>query len=127
VSSGAVNILFVDDSEMDAELAARMLKRKGFALSWSRVEDEAGMRRALAQATPDVILSDFSMPLFSGPDALRVARELMPGVPFVFLSGSIGEERARQARSEGASDCVEKGDTEALAAALRQVLGAQTK
>lgn len=122
-----ISLLFVDDSDMDVELAVRMLKREGFALTWARVEDEAGLRSALAQATPDVILSDFSMPLFSGTDALRVARELQPAVPFIFLSGSIGEDRAHQARGQGVSDCIEKGDIEALAMALRRVLEAHSE
>ena len=116
-----LRLLFVDDSDIDVELTLRALKQRGYELAWERVEREDDMRRALAAGAPDAIISDFSMPLFDGVQALRVAREVLPSIPFVFLSGTIGGERATQAMSMGATGYVEKGDTEKLDRVLRRI------
>jgi CheY-like chemotaxis protein len=73
--------------------------RAGRADPHRRVTSEAALRAALADEVPDIILSDFSMPGFSGQDALRIARELVPDTPFLFVSGTIGEELAIEACS----------------------------
>jgi diguanylate cyclase (GGDEF)-like protein len=80
------------------------------------------MRDALAAARPDAILSDFSMPNFGGLDALRLARELMPETPFIFVSGTIGEERAIEAIRMGATDYILKGSMGRLGTAVRRAL-----
>src|SRR6185295_17685086 len=92
-----VHLLFVEDSPQDVELALRALRKDGVEAHWRQVDSEPAMREALAAVQPDVILSDFSMPKFDGLAALRLARELTPEIPFIFVSGTIGEERAIEA------------------------------
>jgi CheY-like chemotaxis protein len=116
-----LKVLFVDDCDADVELALRLLKQRGFEIAWDRVEMEGDMRRLLTESPPQLILSDFSMPCFEGALALRVARELAPQVPFVFLSGSIGEKRAAEAMQLGAAGYVEKGNIDQLDGILRRV------
>jgi DNA-binding NtrC family response regulator len=93
----AVDVLFIEDAEDDVVLALHAMKRDGMDVGWRRVQSEAEMRGALAERIPDVILSDFSMPGFDGVRALKLASEVVPHVPFIFLSGTIGEERAIEA------------------------------
>ncbi len=65
----------------------------GLDARFERVESEAELRQALAAFQPDIVLSDLSMPGFSGDDALRIVRETAPEVPFIFVSGTMGERR----------------------------------
>ncbi|HEX6267180.1 MAG TPA: response regulator, partial [Burkholderiales bacterium] len=102
MNRSSVDVLFIEDSQDDVELAVRALSRDGLAATFNRVESADGLRRALANVVPDVILSDFSMPNFDGIQALRLARELAPAVPFIFVSGTIGEEVAIEAIRCGA-------------------------
>ncbi len=67
-----VRLLFVEDSELDAELSVRALEQGGFDVSWARVQDEADLKQALRSSKPQAVLSDFSMPGFDGIQALRV-------------------------------------------------------
>src|SRR6266849_4975798 len=78
-----IQVLFIEDSEIDVELALRALDQGGFDVSWERVDAEEDLKRALGSSKPQAILSDFSMPRFDGVDALRLAKELAPGVPFI--------------------------------------------
>src|ERR1700745_298715 len=80
------------------------------------------MREALRAELPDLILSDFSLPQSDGMSALAVARAEAPGVPFIFLSGTIGEERAIEALKCGAIDYVLKGNPKRLAPAIKRAL-----
>ena len=118
----AVNALFIEDMEEDVELAVLALEKDGVRTAWSRVASEAELKQALAEARPEVILSDFSMPGFDGLQALRIARVLAPGVPFIFLSGTIGEERAIEAIRSGATDYVLKSNPRRLGTAVRRAL-----
>src|SRR5438094_863825 len=106
-----VNLLFVEDSAEDVQLALRALRRDGLETLWRQVGSESAMKVALSEARPDAILSDFSMPGFDGMEALLLAREIVPQVPFIFLSGTIGEERAIAAIRMRAT--VREGDTPA--------------
>jgi diguanylate cyclase (GGDEF)-like protein len=117
-----LRLLMVEDSEADAELAMRCLKAAGFRLSVERVVEEAQMRRALLSGLPDLILSDFSLPGFGGMSALAIARVEAPGVPFIFLSGTIGEERAIEALKSGATDYVLKSNLKRLVPAVKRAL-----
>ena len=117
-----IELLFIEDSELDVELSLRAIEKEGFAPAWRRVDAESDMRRALAERLPQAILSDFSMPRFDGITALRVARELTPGVPFIFISGTIGEERAIEAIRLGATDYVLKNNLRRLGTAVRRAL-----
>jgi diguanylate cyclase (GGDEF)-like protein len=118
----AIRILFVEDVEADAELSLFRLKQAGLTCIGQRVETEAALREALRTQPPDLILSDFSLPQFDGLSALAVARELAPEVPFIFVSGAMGEERAVSALLCGAVDYILKSSPTRLAAAVRRAL-----
>src|SRR3989442_1876901 len=117
-----VQLLFVEDSEMDAELSVRALEQGGFDVSWKRGQAEGDLKRALQSSRHQAVLSDFSMPGFDGIRALRVVREMSPGVPFIFVSGTIGEERAIEAIRFGATDYVLKNNLQRLGTAVRRAL-----
>jgi DNA-binding NtrC family response regulator len=104
----AIKVLVVEDSEDDTKLAMRMLRRGGFEPHYRRVQDVDALRSALAQERWDAVLSDFRLPGFSGVDALGVFRESGLDIPFIFVSGTIGEETAVEAMKAGASDYVMK-------------------
>src|SRR3989441_6387361 len=114
-----VNLLFVEDSAEDVQLALRALRRDGLETLWRQVDSESAMKVALSEARPDAILSDFSMPGFDGMEALLLAREIVPQVPFIFLSGTIGEERAIAAIRMGATDYVLESRMRRLGAAVK--------
>ncbi|MEJ0100959.1 MAG: response regulator [Pseudomonadota bacterium] len=90
----AIRVLFVEDLDVDMERELYQLQRDGLSCTWRRVETEQSLRSALEEFEPTIVLSDFSLPQFDGMSALRVVRELKPEIPFVFVSGTIGEERA---------------------------------
>src|SRR6185436_5806620 len=117
-----VSLVLVEDVPSEAEIAVRQLETGGFACTWKRVESEAVLRRTLAEFRPDVILSDFTLPGFDGLTALEVAQELTPETPFIFLSGTLGEERAIDALQRGAVDYVLKTNLARLAPAVRRAL-----
>lgn len=117
-----MKVLFVEDSENDVELALRALKRDGLDVLWRRVESEAAMKQALATFVPHAIVSDFSMPQFDGLSALRLARDIVPDLPFIFLSGTIGEERAIEAIRSGATDYVLKDNIRRLGTSVKRAL-----
>ena len=113
-----VNLVLVEDMPMEAEIAIRQLEASGFTCNWKRVETEEDLKRALADARPDLVLSDFTLPGFDGISALEVVREMTPDIPFIFLSGTIGEERAIDALQRGAHDYVLKTNLARLAPAV---------
>jgi diguanylate cyclase (GGDEF)-like protein len=117
-----LRVLLVEDSEPDAELTIRRLKAAGFSCSYRCVVNENDMRRELKAWRPDLILSDFSVPGFNGMTALDVARVEAAGVPFIFLSGTIGEERAIEALKCGAIDYVLKTNPMRLVPAVERAL-----
>lgn len=117
-----LRVLFIEDTASDTELAARQLEKGGVACIWRRVETEAALRQELQDFQPDVILSDFALPAFGGLEALAIARECAPDVPFVFVSGTIGEERAIEALKRGAVDYVLKTGMARLVPAVERAL-----
>ncbi len=117
-----LRILLIEDVPTDAELEVRELKRAGLRVAHRVVDTEAAYREALRDFRPDAILSDFSMPHFDGMQALAVARELVPDVPFIFVSGTIGEEYAIRALKDGATDYVLKNNLVRLPAAVERAL-----
>jgi diguanylate cyclase (GGDEF)-like protein len=117
-----LRVLLIEDSESDAELTVRRLKSAGFSCSCRCVVNENDMRRELNVWRPDLILSDFSVPGFSGMSALAIARVEASDVPFIFLSGTIGEERAIEALKCGAIDYVLKSNPMRLVPAVERAL-----
>lgn len=118
----ALDVLLIEDSTLDVELAVRELERDSFTVSWKRVEMESDLRDILESSAPDVVISDYTMPKFDGIKALKIVREMTPQVPFIFLSGTIGEERAIESIREGATDYVLKSNMRRLPIAVRRAL-----
>lgn len=118
----AFRMLLVEDVAHEAELVVHQLERAGLRFDWHRVETEEALRKGLSEFVPDIILSDFNLPQFDGLSALRVAREVVPALPFIFVSGTIGEERAIDALHAGAADYVLKENLLRLAPAVKRAL-----
>jgi diguanylate cyclase (GGDEF)-like protein/PAS domain S-box-containing protein len=118
----AIKILLVEDQEVDAELIARALKRAGAVLETRRVDTQAGLRTQLQDFRPDIVLSDFTLPGFGGLEALEVVREHDAQLPFVFVSGTLGEDRAIDALKRGATDYVLKSSLGRLPSAVMRAL-----
>lgn len=117
-----VRILLVEDVERDAELVLHELKRTGLAVQSRRVETESDFRRELGDFKPDVVVSDFSLPRFSGKAALTIARQTGGEIPFIFVSGTIGEDVAVEAMKAGANDYVMKSSLARLGPAIQREL-----
>jgi diguanylate cyclase (GGDEF)-like protein/PAS domain S-box-containing protein len=122
MSGPVVRVLFVEDMPAEAELELRELKRAGLRVAHRLVDTEQAFREALHGFAPDVILSDFSMPHFDGMAALSIARERLPDIPFIFVSGTIGEEYAIRALKNGATDYVLKTNLLRLPPAVERAL-----
>lgn len=116
-----LNILIVEDDPLDAELIVERLRADGIDVEWRRVDSEKEFAECLEQ-NPQVVLSDFSLPAFDGMKALRMTRERDPDVPFIIVSGTIGEDRAVAAMQNGASDYIIKDRMGRLVPALKQAL-----
>jgi PAS domain S-box-containing protein len=112
----------VEDSEDDVQLALRQLHKEGFKTEHMQVMDEAGLRRALANRDWEVVLSDHALPRFSSLEALTVVRKARPEMPFIVVSGTIGEDLAIQILKAGADDYVLKDRIARLGAAVRRAI-----
>jgi signal transduction histidine kinase len=119
-----LRVLHLEDSELDHELACAHLRRGGHRVQALRVHDEASLRAALADGPWDVVLSDFNLPGFDGLRALHVAHECTPELPFILISGEIGEDMAVQAMRDGAADYLLKGNLARLAPAVEHAVAA---
>jgi len=124
MSRGAtpIRVLCVEDVAADAELELRELKRAGLRVVHKIADTEESFVAELREFVPEIILSDFSMPSFDGMAALALARELAPETPFIFVSGTIGEEYAIRALKNGATDYVLKTNLVRLPAAVERAL-----
>ncbi len=117
-----LRILVAEDSEADAELVQRELKRGGLDFQSRRVQTESDFRRELDEFQPHLVISDFSMPQFNGREALAIARESKADIPFIFISGTIGENVAVDMMKAGADDYVMKNNLARLLPALKREL-----
>ena len=118
--STELRLLIVEDSEDDALLLLRELQKSSYEAIWKRVDTPKALKSALSAQQWDVVISDFSMPSFSGLDALRMVRESDPDIPFILVSGKIGEETAVEAMRSGAHDYIIKGNLARLAPAIER-------
>jgi DNA-binding NtrC family response regulator len=116
-----INILVVDDSVNDVVLLVEVLKSSGFELKWKRVETEADYRAGL-EDSPDLIISDYTMPQFNGLRAMDLLRERGLDIPFILVSGSVGEERAVEAMKHGVTDYLLKDRIGRLGNAVKRTL-----
>lgn len=112
----------IEDEARDAELAEHTLRQGGFDFSFRRVDTEDGFLREIEDFKPNVILSDHGLPAFDGFSALVLAQEKCPEVPFIFVTGSLGEEMAIKALKSGATDFVLKHHLSTLPPALHRAL-----
>jgi PAS domain S-box-containing protein len=118
----AVRLLLIEDSEDDAVLVVNRLRRAGIDLTWQRVETGETMASALRDQRPDIIISDNSMPRFNAEEALRLLRDSGLDIPFIVVSGQIGEESAAALMRAGAHDFVLKGNLARLEPAIHREL-----
>src|SRR6185436_19552278 len=101
-----MKLLHLEDNPHDAELVKGLLTAEGLDCQMNVVANEADFASALERGDFDLILSDFSIPAFNGRSALLMAQAKYPDVPYIFFSGTLGEEAAVQALKDGATDYV---------------------
>lgn len=115
-----IRILNVEDNEDDFLLIRREVRRAGITAEFERVESPEALRAALARDVWSVIIADYSLPGFSGIDALQILNETGHDIPFILVSGTVGEDIAVKAMKMGASDYILKGNLARLAPAIER-------
>src|SRR5258706_4200093 len=112
----------IEDEARDAMLVEHTLKAGGFRFSFKRVDSEGSFQQELRTFKPSLILSDHGLPSFDGFAALAIAQQKAPDVPFIFVTGSLGEEMAIKALKSGATDFVLKYHLTTLPPAIHRAL-----
>jgi len=120
--SEEIKILIVEDMPIDAELIERELRRAGIVFTAQRVATKAAFLTALRDFAPEIVLSDYNLPQFSGPEALRLLKETGSAAPFILITGSLTEEVAVECMKDGAHDYILKTSLTRLPSALRSAL-----
>jgi PAS domain S-box-containing protein len=116
-----LKLLHLEDSLSDSELLAAMLDSR-YDLNLVRVDSERDFERSLREPNLDLIISDFTLPSYSGASALALARSLRPDIPFIFFSGTLGEEAAIDALRSGATDYILKNRPQKMLTAIERAL-----
>ncbi len=119
---GGLRILMIEDIPAEAELAARQVSSDGIAAVWQRVDQASTLQAALQDFRPHIVLADYTLPGFDGFAALAIVRAQSAELPFIFVSGTIDEERAVEAFRRGADDYVSKQNLSRLAPAIGRAL-----
>ncbi len=117
-----IHVLHLEDDPMDVELVQAKLEKHKLSYRITCVQTEAEFETALHEGGLDIILSDFTLPMYDGVSALRLARQRRPDVPFIFVSGTMGEEAAIAALTRGATDYVLKQNLSRLGPAVQRAL-----
>lgn len=117
-----LKVLIVEDSEDDALMLLRHLKRNDYEVDYQRVQDAEAMRKAIGENDWEIVLSDYSMPGFDGLIAISILKEMQIDIPFIMISGTIGEETAVKAMIAGADDYFIKGSLSRLIPAIERTL-----
>src|SRR5271157_986922 len=117
-----LRVLIVEDSEDDTALVVRELKRAGYDIEFKRVDSGEALMSLIVSQEWDLVISDFSMPTFSGTDALKLVRSMGCNAPFIFVSGTIGEDTAVAALKDGAQDYIIKTNMKRLVPAVQRQL-----
>lgn len=118
-----LRILLLEDNPLDAELVRERLEAHDFACDVTRVETRAEFVAALQDGAFDLILADYRLPSFDGLSALAIARETRPDLPFIFVSGTLGDDVAIEAVKVGATDYVVKSRLARIVPSVRRALG----
>jgi PAS domain S-box-containing protein len=121
-STPFLRVLHLEDNPHDAALIADGLRSEGIPAEITRVEDRDSYVKGLEQGSFGLIISDYTMPGFNGTSALTLAREKCPTTPFIFVSGTLGEDVAIESLKKGAANCVLKNHLERLAPAIHDAL-----
>lgn len=124
IMAGELYVLVVEDSENDTSLLLEELRQKGYAPVHERVEHAAAMTSALERREWSVVVSDYVMPDFSGPNALKLLRGKNLDIPFIVVSGTYGEEAAVDMMKAGANDYITKANLSRLAPAIEREIEA---
>jgi two-component system, cell cycle sensor histidine kinase and response regulator CckA len=117
-----IHILHLEDDVVDAELIQEKIEAAGLICQIDHVQTREEFDAALRQGGHDIILADFRLPLYDGMSALRLAQEVCPEIPFIFVSGTMGEEAVIEGLTEGATDYVLKQRLSRIAPAIRRAL-----
>lgn len=117
-----LRVLLIEDSEFDAIVLVKLLRQGGYAVTWRRVQGADAMRTALAEEPWDIILSDHEMPGFDAPTALEILQTTGRDLPFMIVSGGIGEDTAVRLMKAGAHDFLIKGNLGRLVPAVQREL-----
>lgn len=122
-AAATLHLVLLEDDPNDAELIALQLARNGLQVEWTHVSSRQHFLEALlGPRPPDLVLADYTVPGFDGLSALKLVLERCPDVPFIFVSGSLGEERAIEALKSGATDYVLKDHLQRLPAVVNRAL-----
>lgn len=117
-----LRILLLEDSDYDAELILRALKKEEIKFVSRRVQTRSELSRQISEFRPEIILADYMLPSFNGAQALALAKERCPDVPVIIISGAVGEETAVELLNNGATDFVLKDHLGRLAPAVHRAL-----
>jgi PAS domain S-box-containing protein len=117
-----IRVLIVEDSEFDARVLVNTLRQAGYEVAFRRVDSAPTLREALAEGSWEVILSDYNLPGFSAPEALAIVQQSGLDLPFIIISGGIGEDVAVAAMKAGAHDYLMKGNLARLPPAVEREL-----
>ena len=117
-----LRILFAEDTPTDAELNFFALQSGGIEFSYRLVHEREDFIRELEEYDPDIILSDYMMPQFTGGEALEIAKARKPEIPFIIITGSMNEETAVECMRNGADDYLIKGHLDRLPTAIKQAI-----
>src|ERR1051326_2559835 len=99
-----LRVMIVEDSEFDAQMITSLVRKSGYEVVSERVETPDAMQRTLREKSWDIILSDYNLPAFSAPEALKLLQSSELDLPFIIISGGIGEATAVAAMKAGAHD-----------------------
>ncbi|MCH8188144.1 MAG: response regulator [Proteobacteria bacterium] len=119
---GPLKVLIAEDDPAGAEVLLRELVRGGFEPDHRRVENAAEFRKALLESSWDIVICDHAMPSFDSFAALKIVREMVASLPFIVVSGSVGEEIAVEVMKAGANDYLMKDKLIRLAPAVEREL-----
>lgn len=117
-----IKVLILEDNTSDADLIVRQLQKSGFSFITKIVESGKSFEDALATFLPDIILSDYSLPSFDAVSAFKIIKERNLNIPFIIISGTIGEENAVMLIKEGVTDYVSKNNFSSLIQKIARAL-----